>query len=207
METVLLRHLFNESGQRVWEGERLVCAEIWWWIFMTTEKWYGGVLRWATERLCVHCQRMGSILWISLCQAADHLRWCQPPQEHDRLLVEVCPESDDQTDEGNAHRPCDHPELVLCQERSAQVSFQTSLHFTSRHELLIHFMTFFAGALFSWARRGVFFLSYHLCLCADLWLACKSRWQSKTRLRISRPMASRYLPELLTNLSAWSSLN
>jgi len=109
--------------------------------YVFTEKWHGWVLRWAIVWFCIHCQRMGAILWITLCEAPHYLWWCQPPQPHDCLLVQDGTEHDLSPNEGNVDWPCHNPQLVICQERPAQVCYSYILLDSSKYcfaLLLIH---------------------------------------------------------------------
>jgi len=85
------------------------------------EKRHGWVLWWAVVWFCLHCKRMGPILWISLCEATSYLWWCEPSQGNDRLLVRNGSEHDLSPNEGYAYWSRHHSQLVLCQERPAQV--------------------------------------------------------------------------------------
>ena len=109
--------------------------------YVFTEKWHGWVLWWAIVWFCIHCQRMGAILWITLCEAPHYLWWCQPPQPHDCLLVQDGTEHDLSPNEGNVDWPCHNPQLVICQERPAQVCYSYILLDSSKYcfaLLLIH---------------------------------------------------------------------
>ena len=91
------------------------------WMFLNIEERYGRVLWRAVVRFCLHCQWMGAILWISLCEATNHLWWCEPTQANDSLLVHHGSEHDCSPNEGNAYRPCYYSELVLRAKWPAQV--------------------------------------------------------------------------------------
>jgi 5-methyltetrahydropteroyltriglutamate--homocysteine methyltransferase len=39
----------------------------------------GSIFRRAFEGICVHSEWMGSVIWITLCQASHHRRRCLPP--------------------------------------------------------------------------------------------------------------------------------
>lgn len=112
------------------------CISYWIGTFVFVEERHGWVLWRAIIRFRLHCQWVGAILWISLCEATHHLWWCEPSQGYDRLLVLLGSEHDCSPNEGNAYWPCHHSQLVLCQKWPAQVY---------KWELVHYWLTFWNG--------------------------------------------------------------
>src|SRR5690606_25002581 len=57
--------------------------------------------------------RLGTELRLALRQAGHHCRRPEPSPAHDGGLDKLCPEPDPTGDEGHAHRPGNHADVVL----------------------------------------------------------------------------------------------
>jgi 5-methyltetrahydropteroyltriglutamate--homocysteine methyltransferase len=78
---------------------------------------HGAVFRGAALGLRLHPARLGAELWIALRPSADPVRRCLPAEADDSGMVEVRPVADQASDEGHAHRPRHHPQLVVRSRR------------------------------------------------------------------------------------------
>ncbi len=114
-----------------------ICWYTEWWIsslmsmsFACAEKWHGGVLWWVTWGFLLVCN--GWVQSYGSCCVKSPIIFgnvsCSKAMIC--LLVTVCTKYHKASHERHAYWPCDHPQLVLCEEQPVKVFEQLSLHNT-----------------------------------------------------------------------------